>query len=83
MSAAGLKKKPRGNTYSTIRNARCHCTPELQQSMGVRRQHTVAAAYLAAFVEEIRSSGLLRALIERHNVRGLSIAAPTPRQQTR
>ena len=51
----------------------------VQQSMGVRQQHAAAAAYLTAFADEIKSSGLLRAIIERHDVRGLSIAAPPPR----
>jgi polar amino acid transport system substrate-binding protein len=43
----------------------------VQQSMGVRQERAAAAAYLAAFVDEITSSGWLRALIERHDVRGL------------
>lgn len=45
----------------------------VQQSMGIRHQHAAAAAYLTAFADEITSSGLLRAIIERHDVRGLSI----------
>jgi polar amino acid transport system substrate-binding protein len=51
----------------------------VQQSMGVPHQHADAAMYLTAFADEIKSSGLLRTLIERHNVRGLSIAAPAAR----
>jgi polar amino acid transport system substrate-binding protein len=51
----------------------------VQQSMAVRRQHAAAAAYLTTFAEEIKSSGLLRTLIERHGAAGLSIA-PTARQ---
>lgn len=46
----------------------------VQQSMGVRRQHVAAAAYLTAFASEIKSSGFLRTLIDRHGVPGLSIA---------
>ena len=46
----------------------------VQQSMGVRRQRAAAAAYLTAFASEIKSSGFLRTLIERHGARGLSIA---------
>ena len=45
----------------------------------VPQQHADAAAYLIAFADEIKSSGLLRTLIERHKVRGLSIAAPPAR----
>jgi polar amino acid transport system substrate-binding protein len=48
----------------------------VQQSMGVPQQHAAAAAYLTAFADEIKASGLLRTLIERHDARGLSIAAP-------
>jgi polar amino acid transport system substrate-binding protein len=51
----------------------------VQQSMGVRQERAAAAAYLAAFVDEITSSGLLRAIVERHDVRGLSIPAAPPR----
>ena len=51
----------------------------VQQSMGVRHQHAAAAAYLTAFADEIKSSGLLRTIIERHDVRGLSIAAAPSR----
>ena len=45
----------------------------VQQSMGVPKPKTAAAAYLAAFVKEIAESGLLRDLIARHRVEGLSI----------
>lgn len=47
----------------------------VQQSMGVPRRQAVAARYLEAFVAEITSSGLLRDLIARHRVEGLSIVA--------
>jgi polar amino acid transport system substrate-binding protein len=46
----------------------------VQQSIGVRKERTAAAGYLAAFAEEIKSSGLLGTLIERHGARGLTIA---------
>ncbi len=45
----------------------------VQQSMGVPKTHAAAAAYLTAFAGEIRSSGLLRGLIDRHGARGLTI----------
>lgn len=48
----------------------------VQQSMGVPHERAAAAAYLTAFADEITSSGLLREIIERHDVRGLSIATP-------
>lgn len=46
----------------------------VQQSMGVPKAHAAAAAYLTAFAAEIKTSGLLAALIARHDARGLSIA---------
>jgi polar amino acid transport system substrate-binding protein len=46
----------------------------VQQSMGVPKMHAAAAAYLAAFANEIKSSGLLRRLIERYGEHGLTIA---------
>jgi polar amino acid transport system substrate-binding protein len=51
----------------------------VQQSMGVPHHRAAAAAYLTAFADEITSSGLLRTIIDRHQVRGLSIASPRPR----
>jgi polar amino acid transport system substrate-binding protein len=46
----------------------------VQQSMGVRKERAAAAAFLAAFTQEIKGSGMLAALIERHGARGLTIA---------
>jgi polar amino acid transport system substrate-binding protein len=46
----------------------------VQQAIGTRRANTEAAAFLAGFVEEAKSSGLVARLIERHGVRGLSVA---------
>lgn len=46
----------------------------VQQSMAVRRERAAAAAYLTAFAREVTTSGLLASLIEKHGVRGLTIA---------
>lgn len=46
----------------------------VQQSMGVRKERTAAAAYLTAFVAEIKTSGLLARLIAAHKADGLTIA---------
>ncbi len=46
----------------------------VQQSIGVRKERAAAAAYLAAFADEIKTSGLLASLIEQHGARGLTIA---------
>lgn len=45
----------------------------VQQAMGVPRKRAAAAAYLSGFVAEITTSGLLRDLIARDRVDGLSI----------
>lgn len=46
----------------------------VQQAIGVRKERTAAAAYLAAFTREIRTSGLLASLIATHKAEGLTIA---------
>ena len=45
----------------------------VQQSIGVPKSRAAAARYLQSFVTEITTSGLLRDLITRHRVDGLSI----------
>jgi polar amino acid transport system substrate-binding protein len=51
----------------------------VQQAIGVPKTRTAAAAYLAAFVDEITTSGLLASLIEKHRASGLTVAVPAPR----
>ncbi len=46
----------------------------VQQAIGTGKKNTAGAAYLRAFVEEAKASGLVARLIERHKVRGLSVA---------
>lgn len=48
----------------------------VQQSMAVRKERTAAAAYLVAFANEIKTSGLLASLIAKHGAVGLTIAGP-------
>jgi polar amino acid transport system substrate-binding protein len=50
----------------------------VQQAIGTARHKTAGAAFLSAFVEEAKSSGLVARLIERHKVRGLSVAPAAP-----
>jgi polar amino acid transport system substrate-binding protein len=52
----------------------------VQQAVGTARQNSAGAAFLAEFVEEAKASGLVARLIERHKVRGLSVAALAPRK---
>jgi polar amino acid transport system substrate-binding protein len=46
----------------------------VQQAVGTARKNTAGAAFLRGFVEEAKASGLVARLIERHRVRGLSVA---------
>ncbi|PWS35466.1 ABC transporter substrate-binding protein [Falsiroseomonas bella] len=46
----------------------------VQQAVGTAKPNVAAAAFLRDFVEEAKASGLVAALIARHQVRGLSVA---------
>jgi polar amino acid transport system substrate-binding protein len=46
----------------------------VQQAIGTPRANTKSAAYLRDFVEEAKASGLVARFIEKHKVRGLSVA---------
>ena len=46
----------------------------VQQAVGTARANAAGAVFLGAFVEEAKASGLVARLIERHGVRGLSVA---------
>ena len=46
----------------------------VQQAIGVAKGNPEAAAWLAAFVEEAKKSGLVASFIEKHKVKGLSVA---------
>jgi polar amino acid transport system substrate-binding protein len=48
----------------------------VQQAIGTPRQREAGAAFLHEFVEAAKASGLVGELIERHDVRGLSVAPP-------
>jgi polar amino acid transport system substrate-binding protein len=48
----------------------------VQQAIGTSRKNPAGAAFLRDFVEEAKASGLVARLIERHKVRGLSVAPP-------
>jgi len=48
----------------------------VQQAIGTPKGRPEGAAYLRKFAEDIKASGLVAKLIERHGVRGLSVAAP-------
>lgn len=48
----------------------------VQQAIGTAKKNTAGGAYLNDFVEEAKASGLVARLIERHKVRGLSVAPP-------
>jgi polar amino acid transport system substrate-binding protein len=46
----------------------------VQQSMAVRKERAAGAAYLIAFADEIKRTGLLASLIAKHRANGLLIA---------
>jgi len=46
----------------------------VQQAIGTARANTAGAAFIAEFVEEAKASGFVASLIEKHKVRGLSVA---------
>jgi polar amino acid transport system substrate-binding protein len=48
----------------------------VQQAVGTAKANEAGAAFLRDFVEEAKASGLVARLIERHHVRGLSVAPP-------
>jgi polar amino acid transport system substrate-binding protein len=48
----------------------------VQQAVGTARANQAGAAFLHDFVEDAKASGLVAHLIERHHVRGLSVAPP-------
>ena len=46
----------------------------VQQAVGTARRNEAGAAFLREVVEQAKASGLVARLIERHKVRGLSVA---------
>ena len=51
----------------------------VQQAIGTARPNRAGAEFLAGFVEEAIRSGLVARLIEKHRVRGLTVARPAAR----
>jgi len=47
----------------------------VRQAIGTPKGRDAAARYLAEFVEDIKASGLVARLIEKHGVRGVSVSA--------
>jgi polar amino acid transport system substrate-binding protein len=48
----------------------------VQQAIGTPRKNKAASSFLRDFVKEAKASGFVARLIERHKVRGLSVAPP-------
>jgi polar amino acid transport system substrate-binding protein len=48
----------------------------VQQAVGTAKANDAGARFLHDFIEEAKASGLVARLIERHHVRGLSVAPP-------
>jgi len=49
----------------------------VQQAVGTAKPNKAGAEYLAAFIEQAKKSGLVANLIEKHKVKGLSVAPLT------
>lgn len=48
----------------------------VQQAVGTAKPNVEGAAFLADFVEKAKKSGMVQSFIERHKVKGLSVAPP-------
>ena len=48
----------------------------VQQAIGTSRKNAAAAAFLRDFAEEVKASGFVASLIDKHKVRGLTVAGP-------
>src|SRR5262249_13421881 len=48
----------------------------VQQAIGTARKNAAGAAFLRDFVAEVTASGFVQGLIDKHKVRGLSVAPP-------
>jgi polar amino acid transport system substrate-binding protein len=48
----------------------------VQQAIGTPRKNSAAAEFLRKFVEEAKASGFVQGLIDKHKVRGLTVAPP-------
>ncbi len=48
----------------------------VQQAVGTRKANSAGTAFLTAFVEDAKKSGLVARFIEKHKVKGLSVAPP-------
>jgi polar amino acid transport system substrate-binding protein len=51
----------------------------VQQAVGTAKPNVSGAEYLAEFIEKAKKSGLVGSLIEKHKVKGLSVAPPAAR----
>ena len=48
----------------------------VQQAVGTAKANADGAAFLADFVEKAKKSGLVQSFIDRHKVKGLTVAPP-------
>ena len=48
----------------------------INRAMGMAKGKEAGAAYLAAWVEEMRATGFLARALQRHNIEGASVAPP-------
>ena len=50
----------------------------VQQAVGTPKGHDAGAEYLREFAEDVKASGMVARAIEKHGVRGVSVAAAAP-----
>jgi polar amino acid transport system substrate-binding protein len=50
----------------------------VQQAIGTPKPRAAGAAYLKAFVEDVKASGVVAEAIKRNNAQGVSVAPPAP-----
>jgi polar amino acid transport system substrate-binding protein len=48
----------------------------VQQAAGTPKGRPAGARYLRAFIEDVKATGLVARLVDKHHVRGLTVAAP-------
>ena len=48
----------------------------VQQSIGAPKHRQAAAAFLREFIEDVKRSGVVRRLVEKHGVKGIDVAPP-------
>ena len=79
-AATGIPAPTTGGTRSLIQLCQGDWRASLSwnpMAVGTAKPNKAGADYLANFVEQAKKSGLVASLIEKHKVKGLSVAPPS------